>query len=120
MSNENASHSAIFFCVRLIPKGKVASYGQIAQLAGLPGRARLVGRVLGMSPTPLPWFRVLRSNGQLAFPEASETARRQSAHLEQEGVAVKKNRVVLKNFGWQPSLDELFLIEAELQSLNTG
>jgi methylated-DNA-protein-cysteine methyltransferase-like protein len=48
-----------------LPKGTVVSYGQLADLAGLPGRARLAGTALKKLPakSPLPWHRVLRSNG---------------------------------------------------------
>lgn len=92
-----------------IPPGFVASYGQIADLAGLPGRARLVGKALGFAPKEMqvPWFRVLRSNGQLAFPPASEPAKTQKGLLQEEGVVVMNNRVRLKDFQWQPDLAEL-------------
>ncbi|MDH5631318.1 MAG: methylated-DNA--[protein]-cysteine S-methyltransferase [Gammaproteobacteria bacterium] len=96
-----------------IPKGKVASYGQIADLAGLPGRARMVGKALGYAPEDMnvPWFRVLRSNGQLAFPSGSESAEKQKGLLQEEGVVVLNNRVKLKQFGWQPELTELLSLK---------
>lgn len=105
----NPNYARIWHTVLAIPSGKVASYGQIADLAGLPGRARLVGRALGYAPDELevPWFRVLRSSGQLAFPAASKTALRQSRLLHEEGVAVSNNRVNLKRYGWQPDATEL-------------
>lgn len=97
--------------ILLIPHGKVASYGQIADLAGLPGRARLVGRVLRQAPKALklPWHRVLRSSGQLAFERLSEQARKQSSLLQGEGVQVNSHRVNLQRFQWQPSLDDILL-----------
>lgn len=96
-----------------IPPGKVASYGLIADLAGLPGRARLVGSVLRNTPDKLhiPWHRVLKSNGQLAFKAGGEKARRQADLLWQEGVVVSNNRVSLKRYLWQPELSELLLFE---------
>ena len=100
----------IWHTVKLIPAGKVASYGQIADLAGLPGRARLVGKALGQVPEhikPVPWYRVLRSNGQIAFAKGSETANKQTVHLQEENVVVLNNRVKLKEFQWQPDLAEL-------------
>ena len=103
----------IWQTVKLIPAGKVASYGQIADLAGLPGRARLVGKALGQVPTelqPLPWYRVLRSNGQIAFPKGSETAKEQTARLQQENVVVLNNRVKLSQFQWQPDLAEMLFV----------
>lgn len=97
-----------------VPAGKVASYGQIADLAGLPGRARLVGKALGFCPKTLdvPWHRIVRSNGQIAFPKGSEQAMTQTGLLQQEGVAVLNNRVKLREFLWQPDLgDLLFKLE---------
>lgn len=107
MSKEN--YDKIWRTVCAIPAGKVASYGQIADLAGLPGRARLVGKSLGYAPKSLavPWYRVLRSNGQLAFPKGSDTAQLQTGLLQQENVVVLNNRVKLKDFQWQPDLAEL-------------
>lgn len=95
---------AIFKVVNLIPKGKVASYGQVADLAGLPGRARLSGKALGKVPQDMQvnWHRVLRSNGQIAFAKGSEHALLQTGKLQQENVAVFNNRVKMKEFQWQP------------------
>jgi methylated-DNA-protein-cysteine methyltransferase-like protein len=95
--------------VQLIPLGKVASYGQIADLAGLPRRARLVGKSLGFVPKDLqvPWYRVLRSNGQIAFPTGSEQSQKQKYLLQQEDVAVFNNRVKLSVFQWHPDLSEI-------------
>lgn len=109
MAINQRSAQQIWQTVAKIPKGKVASYGQIADLAGLPGRARLVGKVLGKAPQDmqLPWYRVLRSSGQLAFDAGTENAERQKGFLQEEGVVVLNNRVKLKNFGWQPELGEL-------------
>ncbi|MBC3766691.1 MGMT family protein [Neptunicella marina] len=110
----NQALQKIWKTVAMVPKGKVASYGQIADLAGLPGRARMVGKSLGQVPDgqTLPWYRILRSNGQIAFPAGSESAERQKGLLQEEGVVVLNNRVRLKDFQWQPSLDEiLFKLE---------
>ncbi|MBU3003436.1 MGMT family protein [Paraglaciecola arctica] len=102
-------YSKIWRTVQLIPAGKVASYGQIADLAGLPGRARLVGKCLGYVPKDLdvPWYRVLRSNGQIAFPKGSEQSQKQTGLLQQEDVAVFNNRVKLQQFQWHPNLEEM-------------
>lgn len=99
----------IWQTVQLIPMGKVATYGQIADLAGLPRRARLVGQYLKTAPSSikLPWHRVLRSNGQLAFPSGSEQANTQTGLLQQEGVVVFNRRVKLAVFQWQPDLSEM-------------
>ena len=99
----------ILHTVQLIPRGKVASYGQVADLAGLPGRARMVGRALRSTPDELsvPWYRVLRSNGQIAFPAGSEEAKQQTGLLQEEGVVVMNNRVVMKDCQWCPDLSEI-------------
>ncbi len=97
--------------VGVIPIGRVSSYGVIADLAGLPGRARLVGHVLRHTVTPslLPWQRVLRSDGRLAFPADSTPARKQTSRLQDEDVVVINGRVNMQRFGWQPDLAELLM-----------
>jgi methylated-DNA-protein-cysteine methyltransferase-like protein len=107
--SEHPQYTKIWHTVQLIPLGKVASYGQIADLAGLPGRARLVGKSLGYVPKDMdvPWHRVLRSNGQIAFPTGSEQSQKQTGFLQQEDVAVFNNRVKLSLFQWQPNLAEM-------------
>jgi methylated-DNA-protein-cysteine methyltransferase-like protein len=80
--------------IRAIPKGQVAGYGEVARRAGLPGRARLVARLLSQNgDRRLPWHRVLRSDGRIAFPDGSEGWREQSARLRSEGVIVENGRV---------------------------
>ena len=98
-------YQAIQRTIASIPRGRVSSYGEIAQRAGLPGRARLVGKVLGDSDVELPWHRVLRSSGQSAFPPGSRGFREQSQRLRTEGVVVVNGRVNLQLFGWQRDLD---------------
>jgi methylated-DNA-protein-cysteine methyltransferase-like protein len=84
----------ILDAIRAIPKGQVAGYGEVARRAGLPGRARLVARLLSQNEDrKLPWHRVLRSDGRIAFPEGSEAWREQSARLRGEGVIVENGRV---------------------------
>jgi len=80
--------------IRAIPRGQVMGYGEVAAKAGLPGRARLVARLLGDNDDPaLPWHRVLRSDGRIAMPEGSAGWREQSQRLRAEGVAVENGRV---------------------------
>lgn len=109
-----SAHQKIINTLLCIPAGKVASYGQIADLAGLPGRARLVGKILRDAPSEikLPWHRVLRSSGRLAFESGSAQANLQRDLLAEEGVEVIGNKVSLSHYGWQPSLaDILFQLE---------
>lgn len=99
--------------VQKIPFGKVACYGQIADLAGLPGRARLVGRALGKVPDggvnaqPVPWYRVINSQGKISFPIDSENFILQKKLLQDEGIVVIGSRINLKIFKWNPDLSEL-------------
>lgn len=80
--------------VRAVPPGQVASYGEIARRAGMPRAARLVARLLASSEDPdLPWHRILRSDGRIAFPAGSAGFREQCARLREEGVRVETGRV---------------------------
>lgn len=108
MSVRKAYAAAIKKAVASIPCGSVCSYGRVAEVAGLPGRARLVGKVLGevTGEDALPWHRVLRANGSLAFAAGSSGFERQTARLTEEGVIVAGGRVDLARFGWQTSLDQ--------------
>lgn len=84
----------ILAVVRAIPRGQVAGYGEVARRAGLPGRARLTAKALSDNDDPdLPWHRVLRSDGRIAFPEGSEGFREQARRLRAEGVKVENGRV---------------------------
>jgi len=88
------AHGRILAAIRAIPAGEVAGYGEVARRAGLPGRARLVARLLGQNDDPaLPWHRVLRSDGRIAFPEGSKGFREQSQRLRAEGVRVESGKV---------------------------
>lgn len=89
-----AARRRILDAIRAIPHGQVRGYGEVAALAGLPGRARLVARLLsGNDDASLPWHRVLRSDGRVAFPEGSRGYREQCQRLRAEGVAVQGGRV---------------------------
>lgn len=114
----NPHYQQIWQTVQLIPEGKVACYGQIADLSGLPGRARLVGKALGKVPKagwqdkPVPWYRVINSQGKISFPQGSDYFDKQKQHLQDEQVVVLAGRIKLKDFQWLPDLSEmLFLLE---------
>ena len=102
-------YQRIYDAVGRIPAGTVSSYGAVAQAAGMPGRARLVGKALQEAPPgiTLPWYRVVRSDGRVAFPVGSEGFQEQSSRLLAEGVRVRNGRVDLKVFGWHEDLDRL-------------
>jgi methylated-DNA-protein-cysteine methyltransferase-like protein len=93
-SPSDDSARRILATVREIPRGQVAGYGEVARRAGLPGRARLAARVLAGNEDPaLPWHRVLRADGRIAFPEGSSGYREQCRRLRAEGVSVERGRV---------------------------
>ncbi len=94
--------SAIYLALRSIPKGKVIAYGQLAALAGLPGNARLAGKVLCGLPenTELPWHRVINSQGKISLPEGSPGHLEQRRRLEAEGVEFKNNKISLRIYGY--------------------
>lgn len=104
-----ADFGEIYRVIAQIPPGSVTSYGRIARLAGLPRRARLVGTALKRAPRKLqlPWHRVVRATGQLAFPEGSEAFHEQCRRLSAEGVAVEGDRVDLDRYGWERPLDAM-------------
>lgn len=95
--------------IRDIPAGRVASYGQVADIAGIPRGARQVGAVLRDLPDghDVPWYRVLRSDGRIAFAAGSDAFEEQRARLARDGVAVSAGRVDMHRYRWQPDLDEL-------------
>jgi methylated-DNA-protein-cysteine methyltransferase-like protein len=98
--------SAILRAIRSIPEGCVASYGELAERAGLPGRARMVGHILSQMPDArLPWHRVLRADGRIAFPPGSRSFREQVRRLAGEGIVVVRGRVDLSLHGWDRNID---------------
>jgi methylated-DNA-protein-cysteine methyltransferase-like protein len=114
----NPNYIRIWKTVQLIPSGKVACYGQIADLAGLPGKARLVGKALGKVPNGewqsevVPWHRVINSQGRISFPVGSDNFERQKKFLQEEQIVVIGTTIKLKSFQWTPDLTEiLFALE---------
>jgi methylated-DNA-protein-cysteine methyltransferase-like protein len=96
----------IWDTVSLIPPGKVAAYGQVAAAAGLPGRARLVGRALRSLPdrSAVPWHRVINAQGRISLPEGGP-AELQRSLLEAEGVELSGSRVDFDRFGWSARIE---------------
>jgi methylated-DNA-protein-cysteine methyltransferase-like protein len=102
--------AAIRKAVRAIERGSFASYGEVARRAGLPGRARLVGKVLREAgdAARLPWHRVTGAGGRIAFPAGSRAAREQIRRLAREGVKARGRRVLPKASAASPrTLDAL-------------
>ncbi|MEJ7813365.1 MAG: MGMT family protein [Gemmatimonadaceae bacterium] len=105
MSGAASSYERIYAAARRIPRGKVATYGQLAELAGLPGQARQAGYAMHAVPADagVPWHRVMNARGEVSIRADPEAARLQRTLLEAEGVRFDaKGRVSLARCGWRP------------------
>lgn len=103
-------YSRIYDVVRRIRTGRVATYGQVALTAGLPGHARQVGYAMAAlrDESDVPWHRVVNARGEVSR-RAGGTAfeRIQRVLLEAEGVAFDaRGRIDLERFGWDPDSDD--------------
>ncbi len=99
------SYLRIYAVVRRIPWGRVASYGQVARLAGLPGRARQVGYAMHALPsgTRVPWHRVINARGAVSRRRVPGRELTQRMLLEREGVRFNgRGRASLEKYRWQP------------------
>lgn len=106
-----SAYDAIYAVVRRIPYGKVATYGQVADLAGLPRRARMVGYALYRvtDAMEIPWHRVINAKGQVSeSPFRNGTDYLQRSLLEAEGVQFNPSGTInLSVYGWHdPYFDE--------------
>jgi methylated-DNA-protein-cysteine methyltransferase related protein len=98
------SYKRIYAVVRKVPRGRVATYGQIAALAGIPRHARQVGYALHALPaeSKLPWQRVINARGEISPRTWSENHLLQRILLEAEGVEFDASgRVSLARFAWR-------------------
>ena len=104
----NDNTNKILAVVRQIPSGRVATYGTVARLAGIPRNSRQVGSVLKRLPegVNVPWFRVVNSKGEISDRGRAAMESFQRSILERENVEFDaSNRISLKKFGW-PSDEE--------------
>jgi len=100
----SSSYQKIYQIVKKIPRGKVATYGQIAILAGFPRQARLIGYALNSLPEDLeiPWHRVINSQGKISFSADSGWYEYQKSLLENEGIEFSPaGKIDLQQFQWQ-------------------
>jgi methylated-DNA-protein-cysteine methyltransferase-like protein len=96
---------AVYRVVRRIPAGRVATYGQIAAIAGMPGAARQVGWALNAlgDEDDVPWQRVINARGEISARGIREIEDLQRSLLESEGVSFDaKGRVDLGRYAWRP------------------
>ena len=107
-----SSYERIWSVVRRIPRGRVATYGQVARVAGLPRQARLVGYALNALPGKaakrgdaakrVPWQRVINAQGRVSVRAFAGSEAVQRKLLEGEGVDFDaRDRVDLERFGWR-------------------
>lgn len=95
------AHRRILAVVARIPAGRVATYGQVARLAGLGGQARLVGYALHTADRPLPWHRVINAKGEISARADSFSEALQYRLLAAEGVRFdEKGRISLARYRW--------------------
>jgi len=96
----------IYAVIQKIPAGQVATYGQVAALAGIPGHARQVGYALSAlaEGSPVPWHRVVNARGEISLRSGGSAADlRQRLRLEAEGVVFDaQGRIPLELFRWRP------------------
>lgn len=97
------SYEKIYDVVRQIPKGTVATYGQVAELAGNKRWARVVGYALHVNPDPegIPCYRVVNREGRLSDAFAFGGVNQQKELLEADGIEVVDNHVDLKRYQWK-------------------
>lgn len=98
------NEQAILMIVQQVPEGRVATYGQVARLAGIPKNSRQVGSVLGAmtSGSEVPWFRIINSQGRISDRGRPEMEAYQREQLENESVEFgPSGKIDLAKFGWQ-------------------
>ena len=98
-----STYQKFYAVIRRVPRGRVATYGQIATLAGLPGHARQVGYALHAlrGSTTVPWQRVINAAGRISLrPMTGGISQRML--LEKEGVVFDGERVSLARYAWKP------------------
>jgi methylated-DNA-protein-cysteine methyltransferase-like protein len=98
----NQHYEAIYAVVRRIPRGRVATYGQVATLAGLDGHARQVGYALHNLPerSDVPWHRVINARGEVSPRTAGDSHELQRMLLMGEGISFSGERISLAQYRW--------------------
>ncbi|MBN1781718.1 MGMT family protein [bacterium] len=100
-----STHARIYEAVRRVPRGRVATYGQIAKMAGMPGQARLVGYALHALPETMdvPWHRIINAKGEISLLPDPDSSLTQRMLLESEGIVFDaRGRVALDRYVYRP------------------
>jgi methylated-DNA-protein-cysteine methyltransferase-like protein len=103
------AYARIYEAVGRVPQGRVATYGQIARVAGLPGHARQVGYALHRTPdeVQVPWHRVINAKGEIALRADPVAAKLQRTLLRAEGVRFRRDGTVdLRKYAWKVEMVE--------------
>jgi methylated-DNA-protein-cysteine methyltransferase-like protein len=95
---------AVYALVRRIPAGQVVTYGQVAALVGRARSARAVGGAMGRCPDDVPWHRVVNAQGAIARRRRESGMLTQRIRLEQEGIRLRRGRVPLARYRWEPDM----------------
>jgi len=105
--------AAVLKLVKKIPRGRVATYGQLATLLGRPRSARAVGQALRRADG-VPWHRVVNAQGAISRRSRMSGMMTQRIRLEQEGIVFRRGRVVLVRFRWRARRLNLFCNDGTL------
>jgi methylated-DNA-protein-cysteine methyltransferase related protein len=109
MPPTSTTYRRIYAVVSRIPKGRVATYGQVAELAGLPRQARLVGYALNVLPrgTRVPWHRVVNAQGRISLRGGGDggSEQIQAQLLRKEGVRFTAGVIALARYRWRAGVD---------------
>jgi methylated-DNA-protein-cysteine methyltransferase-like protein len=113
MSSIPTTYDRIYEIVRQIPQGRVATYGQVAELSSLAGKARVVGYALyrvDMQTSDIPWQRVVNAKGEISLsPLRFGTDYLQRSLLENEGISFNDaGKIDLRKYLWQPHKSQIF------------
>ena len=93
--------AAVYRLVRRVPRGTVVTYGQVAVMLGVPRSARAVGGAMRRCPDDVPWHRVVNSEGRISRRRRMGSMLTQRIRLEQEGVPMRRGRVLLERCRWE-------------------
>lgn len=94
---------AVYALVRRVPPGQVVTYGQVAALLDRPRAARAVGGAMKRCPDDVPWHRVVNAQGGISRRRHAGSMLTQRIRLEQEGVRLRRGRVPLHRYRWEPT-----------------
>jgi methylated-DNA-protein-cysteine methyltransferase-like protein len=94
--------AAVYALVRRIPSGHVVTYGQLAAVVGRARSARAVGGAIAHCPEDVPWHRVVNAQGRISRRRSESGMLTQRIRLEQEGVRLRRGRVALTRYQWDP------------------